>query len=134
MKRSIWKRQGIQNFFDNNIIWKNHIKEMIPELSGACFGIRSVVRISNINAVNSIYYAHFHSVIKYGIIFGGNSSNSGKFFPLQKKIIKIMAEAQTRTSCKSLFKQLDSACSMPVYMFINELHFHYFYFHTVHIE
>jgi len=105
MKRSIWKRQGIQNFFDKNINWKNHIKEMITELSGACCAIRSVVHISNIKAVKSIDYANFHSVIKCGIIFGGNSSNSGKFFTLQKKIVKIMAGAQPRTSCKSLFKQ-----------------------------
>jgi hypothetical protein len=27
----------------------------------------------------------------YGIIFGHNSSNSGKIFTLQKKIIRIMA-------------------------------------------
>jgi len=32
---------------------------------------------------------HNFIVIKYGIIFGGNSSNSGKIFTLQKKIIKI---------------------------------------------
>jgi hypothetical protein len=39
--------------------------------------------------------------------FGGNSSNSGKIFILQTKIIRIMAGTQPRTSCRSLFKQLD---------------------------
>jgi len=33
-----------------------------------------------------------------------NSSNNGKLLTLQKKIIGIMAAAQPRTSCKSLFK------------------------------
>jgi len=72
--------------------------------------------------LKSIYYAFFHSIIKYVIIFGGNSSNSGKIFTLQKKIVRIMAGAQTRTSRRSLFIQLDSTCCMPVYMSINELH------------
>jgi hypothetical protein len=71
-----------------------------------------------------MYYAYFHSVTKYGIILGGNSSYSGKNFTLQKKIIRIMAVAQPRTSCRSIFNQLrDPACSMPVYTVINELHY-----------
>jgi len=65
--------------------------------------------------LKSIYYVFFHSIIKCGIIFGGNSSNSGKIFTLQKKIVRIMADAQPRTSFRSLFKQLDFTCCMPVY-------------------
>jgi hypothetical protein len=51
-----------------------------------------------------------------------DSSSSGKIFTLQKKVIKIMAGAQTRMSCRSLFKQLDATCSIPVYNLSNELH------------
>jgi hypothetical protein len=39
--------------------------QMIPKLSGASYAIRSLVQISNINTLKSIYYAYFHSVIKY---------------------------------------------------------------------
>ena len=54
---------------------------MIPKLIGACYTIRSVVHISNINTLKSIYYEYFSSIIKYGIFFGAhNSSNSGKIF------------------------------------------------------
>ena len=80
---------------------------MIPKLSAACQAIRSMVHTGNINKVKSIYYIYPHSVIKYGIIFWGSSSNSGKIFTLQMKIVRIMASAQPRTSCKSLFKQLE---------------------------
>jgi hypothetical protein len=44
---------------------------MIPTLSAACYAVRSIVHISNIDTLKSIYYAYFHSVIKYGIIFWG---------------------------------------------------------------
>jgi hypothetical protein len=66
--------------------WKNHIDQMIPKLSGAC------------------YFAHFHSIMKYGVNFWGNSSKSTRILTLQKKIIRIMAGAKPRNSCGSLFK------------------------------
>jgi len=51
---------------------------------------------SNFNTLKSIYYAYFHSIIKYCLIFWGNSSNFGKSFNLQKKIVRIMTDAQAK--------------------------------------
>ena len=56
---------GLQ--IDNHINWKNHIEEMIPKMSEACYCSRSVVHISNINTLKSIYYAYFHST-RVGIL------------------------------------------------------------------
>jgi hypothetical protein len=78
---------------DNHLNWKNHIDQMIPKLSRACYAVRLIFHISNVATLKSIYFAYFHSIIKYGIIFWGNSSNSGKIFTLQKKIIRIMVGA-----------------------------------------
>jgi hypothetical protein len=83
------------------------LKYMVPKLSGACYAVRSLYHISNINTLKSIYFAFFHSIIKYGIIFWGNSSNRKKIFTLQKKIIRIVVGAQPRTTCRSLFKKLE---------------------------
>ena len=69
---------GLQT--ENHIHWKNHMEQIIPKLSAACYTIRLMVHISNINTLKSNYYAYFHSFIKYGVIFWGNSSNSGKIF------------------------------------------------------
>jgi len=59
-----------------------------------------MAHISNINILESIsiYY-------KYGIIFGVTLSKVGSFFILQRKVIRIMAGAQPRTSCRSQLKQ-----------------------------
>jgi hypothetical protein len=43
---------------------------MIPKLRGLCHAHRSIVHISNINTQKSIYYAYFHSTIKYAVPFG----------------------------------------------------------------
>jgi hypothetical protein len=74
---------GLQ--IDDHTNSKNHVTEMIPRLSVACYAVRSMVHIGNINTLKSIYYAYFHSIIKYGIIFWGNFFNSEKNFTLQKK-------------------------------------------------
>ena len=46
---------GLQ--IDNHINQKNHIEQMIPKLSAACYVVRSTVHISNINTPKSVYYA-----------------------------------------------------------------------------
>jgi hypothetical protein len=68
---------------------------------------RSIALISNINTFKSIYYAYFHSVIKYRIIFFLLTLQTVKIFTLQKKIVRIVAGVKPRTSCRSLFKQLE---------------------------
>ena len=91
---------------DSHINWKIHIEEVINKLIGACYAVRSIVHISNINTFKSISYAYVHSVIKYDTSFWGNSSNNGKIFTSQKKIVRIVAGVQPRTSCRSYLNNL----------------------------
>jgi len=63
--------------------------------------------ICNNDTLRSIYFAYFHSIASYGIIWGGNSSNSKKIFTLQKRIIRFMVGTHPRTSCRRLFKKLE---------------------------
>jgi hypothetical protein len=55
---------GLQ--IDNRLNWINHIDKLIPKLSGACYAVRSVC-----GAVKAVYFAYFHSTMKYGIVWGG---------------------------------------------------------------
>jgi hypothetical protein len=110
---------GLQ--IDNHIKCENHVKEMIPKLSAACHAVRSIVHISIINTLKSIYYAYFHSITKCGIIFCGNSSNSGKIFSVQKKSQHYDWCTTQNLSQKSIQTTRDSACSLPVHTFIKIL-------------
>jgi hypothetical protein len=80
---------------DSSLTWKNHIDQMIPKLSAACYALRM------------IYFGCFHSVMEYGVIFGGNSAGIDKVFKLQKTIVRIMAGVRSKCSCRGLFKKLD---------------------------
>jgi hypothetical protein len=68
---------GLQ--IDNHLNWKNHIDQLVPKLNGACYADRSMLHISTLK---SIYFAYFHSLMKYGIILGRNSPDSKKIFIL----------------------------------------------------
>ena len=68
---------GLQ--IDNHINWKNCIEEMIHKLSGTCYAIRTIVHISNINTLKSIYYAYFHSIISMELSSGVILSTVGRF-------------------------------------------------------
>jgi len=60
----------------------------------------------SVSSLKVIYYAFFHLVMSYGIIFWGNSSHSSIIFKTQKKAIRIMEGCGNRVSCRNLFKKL----------------------------
>jgi hypothetical protein len=66
-----------------------------------------VSHVSNTVTLKAIYFAYFHCIMKYGIIFWGNSSSSKNLFTLQKKVIRIIAGVKPRHSCRNLFKGLE---------------------------
>jgi hypothetical protein len=75
---------------DKNINWKNHVEKILPKLSRACYTIRTMYPISSLNTLQMIYFAYFHSILDYGIIFWGNSTESKRVFLAQKRTIRIM--------------------------------------------
>jgi hypothetical protein len=75
---------------------------MTYKLSGACLADRLMVHISNNNTFKSIYNPPYHSTIKCGIILGVIHPTVG-ISTLKRKIIRIIAVAQLRTSWPSLF-------------------------------
>ena len=51
----------------------NHIDQIIPKLSAACYMVRQMYHICNNDTLRSTYFAYSHSIANYGIILGGNS-------------------------------------------------------------
>jgi hypothetical protein len=52
---------GLQT--DNHINWKAQIEQLIPKLRAARYAVRSMVHISNIITLKSIYNPRFRSII-----------------------------------------------------------------------
>ena len=99
---------------------------MIPKLSTTWYAIRSVVHISNINTPKSIYYAYFHSVIKYWIIWGAGVGffQQWEDFHFTEENCQNYHWCTTQNLLWSLFKQFrGTACSISLYTFSNELRY-----------
>jgi len=69
----------------DSLSWKDHITQLIPKLSKACYILRCIRPFMSLEALKSVYHSYFHSLLSYGIIFWGNSSYSLHIFRLQKK-------------------------------------------------
>ena len=70
---------------NNTLSWNNHIDLLVKKLSKAHYIIRNAKTYMHAPSLKIIYYAFFHSVVSYGIIFWGNSWHSSIIFRLQKK-------------------------------------------------
>ena len=108
---------------NTTLSWNNHIDLLVKKLSKACYIIRNAKTCMSAPSLEMIYYAFFHSIMSYGIIFWGNSLHSNIIFRLQRKVIRIMEGCGNRVSCKSLFKKfqilpLKSQLVLSLLMFV----------------
>jgi hypothetical protein len=102
---------------NNTLSWKTHIDRILPKLSSVCFAMQTVKPYMSPQMLKAIYYAHFHSIISYGIIFWGHTTPSTRVFRLQKKIVRIMMGSRTKDSCRKLFTKLEILPLPSVYIF-----------------
>ena len=66
----------------------------------------------SLETLRMVYFAYIHTVISYGIIFGGNQPYSDKIFKIKKRVIRIITSSRPRDSRRELFKNLEI---LPLY-------------------
>jgi hypothetical protein len=86
--------------------WKSHINLILPKVYAVCFALRRLFYVLNIDAVWMVDFAYFPSMIKYGNILGGNSTNTGQVFLSQKRIIRTIVRVGCTCTCRGLFRKL----------------------------
>ena len=72
---------------DNTLSWKQHIDTIIPKLNKACYIIRRCKLYLSHAALKMVYYTFFHSVMSYGLIFWGSSTN-GVYSNYRRKLLE----------------------------------------------
>jgi hypothetical protein len=90
---------------DKTLTWNLHIDKIINKLTSVCFMLRTFKPYMSPSSLKMLYYSLFHSVLTYVILFWGKSSNSQRFFILQKRAIRIITGQGNRISCRPFFKQ-----------------------------
>jgi hypothetical protein len=54
---------------DSTLSWKIHTENVRQKLSAACYARKSVKPLMSLESLKMVYYAYFHSIISYGLIF-----------------------------------------------------------------
>ena len=70
---------------DGTLNWDKHIKQIASKLSTASYAVRTLTPLLSLNALEMLYFSYAHSIISYGIIFWGASTNTIKIFRRPKK-------------------------------------------------
>jgi hypothetical protein len=86
----------------------------MPKFSTAC----NAARMLKQDMLIMIYYAHYLSLMNYGIIFWDNSSYSSKVFKLQKRVVRIITGSLSSNSCRVLFKNPNILTLPSQYIFL----------------
>ena len=84
-------------YVDSTLLWKNHVEQITHKLSLSFYTVSQ-------ETLKMFYYAYFHSIMNYGLIFWWNSSHSANIFKIQQKIIRIITRCRSTDSCRNLSK------------------------------
>ena len=90
---------------DNQIIWKKYIPLLLRKMSSACFLMGRMYYILNNDSWKLVYFAHFHSTVKDGIIFWGNQHDVNKMLIFQTRVLGMLGLSYSN-SCRAWLKQL----------------------------
>ena len=91
---------------DNKLTWKPYGRELAIKLNRACYIMRILKPMMSRESLITIYHSYFHSILRYGILFWGNTPISKDIFKIQKRIVRIIIDKNRRESCRELFKNL----------------------------
>lgn len=93
-------------YLDTSLNFLPHIQGLSKRLSTSIYIIRQLSNKITKDCLRLAYFAIFHSIMTYGLIVWGSSCHLNKIFTLQKKIVRIMAQAKYDDHCKPLFESL----------------------------
>ena len=107
----------LELILDGVLSWKKHIDQLTGKLCLACYVLRNIREVMSRDILKSVYFAHIHSLLSYGIIFWGSSSYAKKIFMIQKKSIRIITNSKPTESCRHHFINLEIMTMYSQYIY-----------------
>lgn len=95
---------GIQ--IDNMCNWKEHVNTVCLKLNRFVFALKRIREVVSREAAILAYHGYVASILNYGLIMWGNSTDSYRVFIAQKKCIRAICGAHFLEPCAPLFKSL----------------------------
>lgn len=102
---------------DENLNWKIHVSNLCKKLNQFSYAMYMLRKVVNEAAVITAYHGFAESVLRYGIIFWGNSTLKEQIFVSQKKCVRAICKLQKTDSCKPYFSELKILTLPCLYIF-----------------
>jgi hypothetical protein len=94
-------------YLTEDVKWEVHIKHVCNMLNKNYYVLQSLKSVTSPDILRSIYFANFHSHLRYGILFWGSDPKCKEVFAIQKKVVRLLYSVNRRSSCRELFKSLN---------------------------
>lgn len=114
---SVTETKVLGIWVQENLKWDCHVKELEKKLSRACYALRVLNKSASKSTVIQAYYAYFHALLRYGVIFWGNSATSIKIFRMQKRAVRAICNLKKLETCKPHFIQLKIMTLPSLYIY-----------------
>jgi hypothetical protein len=88
---------------DSNLNWKRHVDSLCNRLGSAVFALRKLKPLISGEALKQVYFAYFHSLLSYGTLVWGNSTDAKRVLIVQKRAIRTLVGVSNRHPCRELF-------------------------------
>lgn len=92
-------------YIDDKMTWKPHIEQLCKRVSRSVYALHTLARKINSSALLIAYHGLVASILRYGIIFWGNSTDKDLAFKAQKRCIRAMFGLKSTESCVPFFKK-----------------------------
>ena len=104
-------------YVDANLKWKAHCEELQYKLNKALYAMRKLKTMCDYPTLKAVYHAYFESLIRYGILFWGNSMCVQDILKLQKKALRTIANLGPRDSCRTKFTEVGVLSLTNMYIY-----------------
>ena len=93
------------------------MNELSERIATECYKMRKLREMVDLRTLRMYYFAHVHSLISYGVIGWGSSTELSRVLILQKRAVRAILGLNSRTSCRQLFSQLGIMTVVSLYIF-----------------
>jgi hypothetical protein len=102
---------------DSQLNWAPHVDLVTRRASRVLFLLKKLHNVVPLQYVITSYFAFFQSIIRYGLIFYGNSATVKNILLIQKKVVRHLTRSAWDAHCRPLFIKLRILTVFNLYIF-----------------
>lgn len=104
-------------FIDENLNWQAHMEYLLKRLNSVSYSMRVLKQYLDESTLKTLYFSNYQSILRYGIVFWGQSSEVKSVFICQKRTLRVLCNMGPKDTCRSVFKSRNILTVAGLYIF-----------------